>query len=352
MQNIYKRLSVKKAPAVILSIFFLFALIIAACCLERTYALQIQGTTNVDDSMYIQLESLAKSPVQEQETEQKMNNKIFENANNSEFLVSDSFSVETLKVLDHKTGTVFNQPLEEYTLCVTLAEMPQSFDAQALMAQAVAIRTFVARNVKLGSKHKNADVCTDYRCCQSYKHIENIDFDISKATEAVNATKGIIAIYNDEPILAAYHSSSVGYTKSSKSVWGGDVPYLVPVLAVESRDVTGKKTVVAEDNVLRTLSKYGINNNFTFQASTDGLCSGVKSDTVFLTPAELKRAFSLYSDTFDVTYSDNTYTFTSYGYGHGVGMSQYGADALAKQGYDFYQILKYYYTGIEFDFVN
>ena len=246
MQNVYKRITFKKTPAVILCIFFLFVMIIAASSLKHTYASQIEYPVSANHSMYMQLKPLAKKPLKVIILEPKMNNEKTENANTVKNSTSGTFSVDTVKVLDHTTGTIFNQPLEEYTLCALLAEMPLSFDSQALMAQSVAVRTFVARNIKLGSKHEGADVCTDYRCCQSYKNISKISSDISKAKEAVEATKGIIAVFNNDPIIAAYHSSSVGHTKSSKSVWGGDVPYLVPVVAAESKDATGKKTVISE----------------------------------------------------------------------------------------------------------
>ena len=94
-----------------------------------------------------------------------------------------------------------------------------------------------------------------------------------------------------------------------------------------------------------------------FSCDTDGICTGVSDGEHFATPRQIQSAFSLRSDTFsvsEVTSGENgdERSFTCYGYGHGVGMSQYGANALASQGYDFYEILRYYYTGIGFEFIN
>ena len=306
-----------------------------------------------DASIYVRLENLSETKAVTSDTSAKMNNEIEKNSNPDVISISlpSDYNISTIKVYDHTTGTFFTQPIEEYTLCALIAEMPQSFEPEALKAQAVAARTFAIRNAVIGSKHKDADICTDYRCCQSYKRLSDITFDITKASEAVNATSGIIAVYNGEPILAAYHSSSVGYTKASKDVWGGDVSYLVPVIAAEPKESAVLTTVISKENVQKVLAKYGISGNYSFSHTNDGLCTGVSSNGVYVSAADLKRAFSLRSDTFEVSFSGGKYTFKNYGYGHGVGMSQYGADALAKQGYDFYEILKYYYTGIEFDFI-
>lgn len=113
------------------------------------------------------------------------------------------------------------------------------------MAQAVACRTFAVRAAMRHDKHKNAAVCTDYRCCQSFRDAAEVEFDISAAREAVEATRGIIAVYDGEPILAAYHAASVGYTRSSAEVWGGELAYLVPVAAVESRESAAEVKAVS-----------------------------------------------------------------------------------------------------------
>ena len=354
MQKKYRLSTLSKSASLIFSAIMLSVLILAASALNSTQTPQLQDNYySADTSMYIRLENLSETNVNTISKADEMNNLTPENSKPDVVvpLSSPSYDVNTIKVYDHTTGKVFEQDLEEYTLCALIAEMPQSFERDALMAQAVAARTFAVRNAVVGSKHKDADICTDYRCCQSYKKMSEITFDITKANEAVKSTSGIIAVFENEPILAAYHSSSVGYTKASKDVWGGDVSYLVPVIAAEPKESTTLTTVLSSEKVQKILAKYGISDNYSFSHTNDGLCSGLNSNNIYLSPADIKKAFSLRSDTFEVSFSGGKYTFTNYGYGHGVGMSQYGADALAKQGYDFYEILKYYYTGIEFDFV-
>lgn len=309
-------------------------------------------------SMYKQLDGIDNMVSEDGESSQKMNNLTFNHANivaNPTVFSSQAglFPVNELQVLDASSGKVHTMPLEDYVLCAVIAEMPQSFEKQALMAQAVACRTFAVRAALCQDKHKNADVCTDYRCCQSFKDAVNAGFDVSAAREAVEATRGIVAVYEGEPILAAYHASSVGRTRSSREVWGGTLDYLVPVMAVESKESAAETRTVSAKALRAALKKQDAawsGDNLTFLYDAQGLCTGATDGAVTLSPRALQRAAGLRSDTFSVTENGKDYVFTCYGFGHGVGMSQYGANTLAAQGYDFYEILKYYYTGIGFGF--
>ena len=104
--------------------------------------------------------------------------------------------------------------------------------------------------------------------------------------------------------------------------------------------------------VKSVFKKNGLDEDFHFIFDGDGICTCAVSADTRLTAEKIQRLLGLRSDTFTVAENSNSYTFTSYGFGHGVGMSQYGADALAKKGYSFYEILKYYYTGISFAFLE
>ena len=285
----------------------------------------------------------------------KMNNFEFENANTEQLKTIASITKidvpDEVMVLDALSGRCFSAALEDYVLCALVAEMPQSFDMQAIMAQAVAIRTYTVRAICGNSKHKDAHVCSDYRCCQSMIMPDKINFDVSKAKAAIDSTKGIIAVHEGVPIIAAYHSSSYGMTKSSEEVWGGDVPYLVPVFAPEDKSVSANTVVVKKDKVKSVFEKNGLIGEFVFKYDGDGVCIGAESNGYMLSVQKIKRLLGLRSDTFTISENGDSYTFTSFGFGHGVGMSQYGADALAKKGYSFYEILKYYYTGISFAFL-
>lgn len=352
MQNKINFVRINKLKAVFLGIIMLLFLIFTA---ERTVPVSsttIQTEFSASDSKYKQLEEISAIPKWEDAQILKMNNRFAENSNvkRAPVCIQD---VKTIKMLDVNTGKIRELELEYYVLCSLIAEMPLNFDSQALMAQAVACRTLAVRNAMYGDeKHPNAAVCSDFNCCQSMKDADTCGFNIAKAKEAVDATRGIVATYGGQPIVAAYHSSSAGYTKSSAEKWGGSLDYLVPVAAPESKDITKTTHYISEALTLTTLRYCGLGENIQFSHGSNGLCSGASSEYAYLTPRQIKAALNLRSDAFDVAFDGTNYIFNCYGFGHGVGMSQYGADALAREGYDFYEILKYFYTGIEFDFVN
>ncbi len=352
MQNKINFVKINKLKAVFFGIIMLLFLIFTA---ERTVPVSsttISADSSAVDSKYKQLEEVSAVPKWEDLQILKMNNRFEKNSNveRQPICIQD---VKTIKMLDANTGIVHELDLEYYVLCSLIAEMPLNFDSQALMAQAVACRTLAVRNAMYGDeKHPNAAVCSDFNCCQSMKDANTCGFNIAKAKEAVDATKGIVATYNGQPIVAAYHSSSAGYTKSSAEKWGGSLDYLVPVVAPESKEITKTTHYISEALTISTLQYCGLGENIQFNHSSNGLCSGASSEHSYLSPRQIKTALNLRSDAFDVAFDGTNYVFSCYGFGHGVGMSQYGADALAKQGYDFYEILKYFYTGVEFDFVN
>ena len=353
MQKNSNFVKINKTFAVICSAIVLMTSILTADLLVSPHKGQKNEPSYSADSIYRQLEYYNPEENTISENIVKMNNSGNKNANAellgvSEHGMSRSFN-GYISLLD-KNGGITAMPLEDYVVCVLAAEMPLSFDLQALMAQAVAVRSYTVRCALYGSKHENADVCSDYRCCQACIMPKDISFDISKAYEAVKATKGIVAVYDGMPILAAYHASSCGMTKSSEEVRGGKVDYLVPVFAPEDKSVSSKTAVYDKKKIKSVLEANGLYGNTEFISDGDGLCVCVKSESKSLDAKTIQRLFGLRSDTFSVTEDSDSCTFTTYGFGHGVGMSQYGADALAKDGYSFYEILKHYYTGISFAF--
>lgn len=358
MQKYYYSLNISK-PVLLLSgiIILLISVFFAHFALSDS-SIQTAQPESAESTMYKQLGSFENLTQHSDGNDAKMNNQKNENASNI-YTETKLPEITKLAVYDASSGENREMELEQYTLCVLAAEMPQNFEIQALMAQAVACRTFAVRSALLHEKHSDCDVCTDYRCCQSFIDVDTIDYDIQRLKDAVKATEGIIAVYNGEPILAAYHASSFGYTRSSAEVWGGALDYLVPVAAVEDREETAQIFRISENKVKSVLEKLGLYGSYVFSSDEEGICTGVSDGENFLSPRQIQSAFSLRSDTFSVSEeacADNDasreFAFTCYGYGHGVGMSQYGADALAGMGYDFYEILRYYYTGIQFDFVN
>ncbi len=349
MQIKFRKIIFNRISALLSSVFALILMINAANLLtvhkdtETSYS-----PDSAANSIYLSLDGYAAQKNNNYENDVKMNNQK-EKYSNIDTTGTSFHNCKTVRVLDTQSGEVRSEDIEEYTLHALLAEMPQSYEMQALMAQAVACRTYACRNI-FYPKHENADVCTDYRCCQSYSQIDDDKTDVSRALFAVEATKGIIASYDGEPILAAYHASSYKKTKSCEEVWGGKKEYLVSVYAPESKSDCSYTVNVSDEKMGEVFEKIN-KSDVIFMSGSDGICEGAVYGDAFYDCRKIKNLFSLRSDTFEVEKKDGGYAFTCYGYGHGVGMSQKGANLLAISGYDFCEILKYYYKNIKFDFI-
>ena len=276
----------------------------------------------------------------------------------------ESYDAETtVAVLD---GTEIKEiSLEEYLTGVLLGEMPPSFEEAALEAQAVASRTFTLRQQR-APKHDHADVCTESSCCQAYcspsaakeKLGDAFGQYAEKVHNAVAATDGLVVTYGGELIDAVYFSCSGGSTEAAVAVWGGDVPYLQSVESPGEEDCARYEDTVVLDaeNVRETILSAAPDAELEGKAETwfgsvtytDG--GGV--DTMVIggvefTGTQLRSLFSLRSAQFTVDVNGGEVTFHTLGYGHRVGMSQYGAEAMAEAGADFEEILQHYYTGVD-----
>lgn len=262
-------------------------------------------------------------------------------------------------------GTVETMALSDYLWGVVAAEMPASFRLEALKAQAVCARTYcLYQRQKSTDKHPEADVCTDYTCCQAYlSRVQALegwgdqgDYYADKITEAVTATDGLLCLYGGEPIDAVFFSSSAGRTSDAAAVWGAAVPYLTAVDSPEGNEVPGWQTQVTfspDEFAQRLLAAYPEADLSApagewvtaLSANDTGLVTSVTMGGVALTGGQARTLFGLRSAHFTVAAGESAVTFQVTGYGHGVGLSQYGANALAGQGKDFREILEWYYTG-------
>ncbi len=264
--------------------------------------------------------------------------------------------------------TVENMALDQYLRGVVRGEMPASFQLEALKAQAAAERTYVYYQLAAGRKeaHPDADVCTDPACCNAWlseaaareKWGEDFDGWESRIGEAVAATDGQAALYAGQPILAVFHSSSAGKTAEAGDVWSGDVPYLRSVDSPEGEETvpnyySAAAFTAAEAKALLAQA----HPELTFSGGPDKWFGAVERDdsgrvsTVEVCGAplrgvEVRRIFSLRSACFTVDAAADKVTFRVTGYGHGVGMSQYGANELARQGKTWQEILMWYYADI------
>lgn len=256
-------------------------------------------------------------------------------------------------------GTVEKIELERYLTAAVLCEMPATFEKEALKAQAVVARTYTLRKAADGGKHKNATVCTDSGCCQGFltpeKYLEKggEKMLLDKVTSAVEETAGQVLVYDGNLIDATYFSCSGGQTEDAKAVWGADIPYL------QSTQSPGEESATHYvDTETFTLTEFGelLGAKLTGEPSDwIGRITYTKGggvDTIYICDQEYKgttvrQKLGLRSTAFVISIVGSTVTITTKGYGHRVGMSQYGADAMAVQGNTYDQILSHYYKGTE-----
>ncbi len=272
----------------------------------------------------------------------------------------------TIRVLLDE-GQVEEMTMADYLWRVTAAEMPASFEPEALRVQAVCARTYSVWKLNAGSHREDgADICADSSCCQAYTSPEDAAARWGDAAEtytarlaaAVADTDGQIITYDGAPIQAVFFSSASGSTEDASAVWGRALPYLVAVNSPEGDEVPNyHSTVTLTADEVRSLAEdAGIGADLSGEPS--GWFSGVERTAsgrvavlrlggASLTGGAARSLFSLRSAAFDVTEADGVFTFSVTGYGHGVGLSQYGTNAMAKSGSGWQEIVRHYYTGAE-----
>lgn len=245
-------------------------------------------------------------------------------------------------------------PLDEYLTGVLFAEMPADFGAEALKAQAVASRTFTLRQSEQ-RKHSDADVCTDAACCQGWR--DPLDSpDAAVFADAVRQTDGLVVTYGDALIDATYFSCSGGKTEAAAAVWGGEVPYLQSVESPdEGESYNESRTWPAEEfaEVFTAAYPEAVLSgepsawfgaaSYTRGGGIERICIG----GVELKGTTLRALFGLRSTDIHIAADAQSVTFSTAGFGHRVGMSQYGAAAMAENGSGFAEILCHYYRSTE-----
>ena len=278
---------------------------------------------------------------------------------------------KTVSVLDTKTNEVVVMDQFEYLVGVVAAEMPATFQLEALKAQAVAARSYSAYKMENfsnvdaqnGGHTPHADVCTDYTHCKAYidesdmRKLWGDDYEqyIQKIRGAVSQTDGEILVYGEETVNAVFHSTSSGMTENASDVWGLDVPYLRSV-ASPGENLSPSYTSRAEftkEEFLRIIKEtyedivIPDENLWAFPLSKSASGGVIKADVfgVSIDGAKMRSMFSLKSTHFDMSFETEKIIFDVKGYGHGVGMSQYGANYLAGQGLTYDEILYWYYSG-------
>lgn len=273
-----------------------------------------------------------------------------------------------IKLLHKDTDEVEEVKLDDYIACVVSAEMPVSYELEALKAQAIVARTYTIYKITTSKKHDNADICDKSTCCQAWISKENrlkrwkesdAQNNWNKIIRAVNETAGKIVTYNNKPINAFFHANSGGKTEIPFYVWGGSgYPYL-QVVETSGEDAYSQYSSEAEFTK-KELEKKIREKHSDFEIDLEendcieikerdssNRVVTVKIGNLNLSGVETRTLLGLRSANFTVDISNNKVNFKVIGYGHGVGMSQTGADALAKQGKNCEEIIKHFYSGVE-----
>lgn len=277
-----------------------------------------------------------------------------------------------IKLLHKSTGDVEEVPIDQYLCNVVSAEMPADYEIEALKAQAVVARTYTIYKAQ-NPKHENADICDDSTCCQAWvskeKRFERWEEskredNWKKIETAVNETAGKIVTYNGEPINAFFHANSGGTTELPVNVWGGsDLPYLQVVETAGEEGYTqySSEVVLSNNDLIEKLKiKYpdiqiDFNNleDIKIKEYTDSnRVKTVKFGNHELSGVETRTILGLKSTNFEIIKEGENIKFSVKGYGHGVGMSQTGADTMAKQGSNYENIIKHFYKDIEIKNMN
>jgi len=272
-----------------------------------------------------------------------------------------------------RDGKVEKIALSDYLEGVVAAEMPALFPEEALKAQAVAARTYTMKKMSApaAKEHNGAALCDNPAHCKAYKPVSSFaaswsgksDEYTAKIKQAVSETDGEILLYEGEPISAVFHSTSSGMTESAKDVWGGDAPYLVSVKSEgeeASPHYEAEKEFTPEEfkkilSEKHTEARYDENPENWISNISRSSAGGIKSVSiagVTLKGGDVRSLFGLNSTNFTLTYDGEKLKFKTRGYGHGVGMSQYGARAMALGGKKYEEILKSYYTGVSLGKIN
>lgn len=281
---------------------------------------------------------------------------------------------KTIKLLHPSTGQVEELKIDEYLYGVVSSEMPASFELEALKAQAVVARTYTIYQTSHNQgKHENADMCDDFNCCQAWiskddrlakwapEEAENY---WNKIVQAVDSTQGKIVAYNGQAINAFFHANSGGVTESSLNIWGGiDYPYLKSVETAGEEGYTqyASEVILSQQELLSKIQAKYQDCTIDFSQkdciqildyTTSGRVKTIKFGNKEIAGTEARTLLGLKSTNFTFSITDENITFTVTGYGHGVGMSQTGADALAKAGANYETIIKHFYTDVEIIEVN
>jgi stage II sporulation protein D len=269
--------------------------------------------------------------------------------------LSESEEIIELSTVDYLTGALF-------------AQIPPGYHTEALKAQAVAAHTYALRlalNNTRSSIYPGADFSSNSVTCQPFfteaqaREYYGIEYDLHYIAVRQAAEYGAtrVILHGNEPIYAVYHSVSAGATNTAQHIWGLDFPYLQSVPSDWDREfINFVSTNEISTSQMRT-ALLGFNSEIImpldytrwfsdFSADPHGYVSALNARNLSLSGGDMWRVLNLRSAAFEITYNGSAFVATTWGHGHGAGLSQFGADYMARRGHNYENILKYYYTGI------
>lgn len=265
---------------------------------------------------------------------------------------------QIVRVKREKKNVIEKIPLENYVMGVLSGEMPTTFPMEALKAQAVAARTYVLRKIEY-AKNQEYDVVDTVANQVYYSNDElkerwktEYNEKINLIQKAVLETKGEYLTYQGQIVNAFFFSTSTGYTENCEEVFQENLPYLRSVKSDWEKDISP----VFEDSKTFTIQEFyeklnlDSNSNFSIQVTkttSTGRVKEIQINGKLFLASDVTKALGLRSSFFEITKNDNQIIVHTKGFGHGVGMSQYGAYGMAKNGSNYQEILKYYYQGVD-----
>lgn len=276
---------------------------------------------------------------------------------------------EYISVMSSSNGRIQRLGMREYIIGCVAAEMSADYHTEALKAQAVACYTYAKKTCEQNEKHKDsslgdADITDSSDTHQAYlsekqrkeKWGERFEEYEKKISAAVDEVSGHYITYGGETVLAVFHAISAGSTQSAESLWGSEIPYLISVESPGDRLSPDYMSTAkfSESEFKKIAKKCGASLS---GEADEWLTKTERADSGYVTSvtlcgekiaaSKIRDEFGLRSLCFDIAYTGDEFVFTCRGYGHGAGMSQYGADYMARQGFSWKEILEHYYPGTE-----
>ena len=311
---------------------------------------------------FIPLSAIPKNPASPSKEEPQISEQSSSSSDPEVFETEEIFPEGSFRIFDLETETVLNVPFSDYVKGAVASEMGADFEFEALVAQGVAAFScaLYQQNIHFAADYdfsaapsQKLGYITEEKAKEIYG--KNFEEKWAKISSAAEKAMQYVLTYEGEPALAVYHAISNGMTESSENAWGGAVPYLVSVKSpgdLLSPDYETKVSVSYE-TALEVLNKSGAGLKgpdpeewFEGAKRTEaGYVDRITIGAATFSGEKIRSLFNLRSSDFDVVYENEEFIFTVRGYGHGVGLSQIGANYMAKEGADFKEILSHYYPG-------